>query len=277
MSEWMVAWLGLGLFDKIVNVAIFVFILSFAGFGLVRLLRSLRFQKTSPIIEKTEKGWKLKLGATEDSKSEEPVEEIEEAELEPLYRIPFTQHTVFFTLKKMMERGVEFEKGSANPNKIRITEVFLEDCLSFVFYTRLKDWVQRLEEMSLGPSRDVDYCLEELYTVSDKIYKWIDEYNQKARELRIDLPDGRYISGVPENFIRKFDTWHEVHIETILSKIRQILYSEFYGTWQLKLILILDHLDTVFLLTEYDARKALAGLNGDLDKEIEQKVKQDSR
>lgn len=276
--EWLNTWLKLSTSDRILNILLLIAFATFLGYGLVKLLKALKRQGIAPAFEKTKGGFKVEVApeAPLFSPSLGPGEKSNAALYNPPApkKVPFNQHTVFFTLKKFMERGVEFETAGMNPNKAKITAVFLEECMSKTFYERLRDWVCKLEEMGEDdrPSAS-QYCIEEIYTISDKIYQWIDEYNQRARGLRIDLPDGRSISGVPEVFLRKFDSWHEVHVETILYKIRQILYSEFYLTWQLKLILILDHLDTVFMLTEYDARKTIADLNGDLDREIEAKIK----
>jgi hypothetical protein len=50
------------------------------------------------------------------------------------------------------------------------------------------------------------------------------------------------------------------------------LFNAFYATWQLKLIVILDHIDTAFYLTVKDAEKTIVSINGKVDKEIKEKV-----
>jgi hypothetical protein len=57
-----------------------------------------------------------------------------------------------------------------------------------------------------------------------------------------------------------------------MHKIKDVLFNAFYATWQLKLIVILDHIDTAFYLTVKDAEKTINTINGKVDKEIEEKM-----
>jgi len=259
MNSLIATWLDLSLFDRVTNVILLILFVTFLGYASIKFLKALRNHGVKPELRRTDKGWKIGLADTKTpSLPENPL---------VVHRIPFTQHSVFFTLKKMIERGIDLTGSDISPEKEKLSKVFLEDCLSTVFYDRLQAWVQALEEKAETPG-DCEECMTEIYTISDKIYSWIEEYNQKARAIDIVLPDGNFLRGIPEIFIEKFDMWHEIHIETIIARIRQVLYSDFYVTWQLKLILILDHLDTVFILTEYDAKKTLSSLNGDLEDKI---------
>ena len=58
----------------------------------------------------------------------------------------------------------------------------------------------------------------------------------------------------------------------LANKIKSVLYSSFYRTWQLKLIMILDVMDTVFSLVTHELVKAINTLDGEVDKQIEEKI-----
>lgn len=184
--------------------------------------------------------------------------------------IPFSQHEVFVNLLKYIERGIHFNfEKDMNPLKIVIAKSFLEDCKVKVFYDNLRAFVVAIELLKTEEEK-----INMLSTIINRIYDWIEEYNKKAEDIRIDLPDGTCIYGIPSVFIKKFDDWHSQHVDATVLKIKQTFYSSFYTSWQLKLIMILDHIDTAFLLTVKDAEKTLLSLNGDLEEEIQKRTKQ---
>lgn len=186
------------------------------------------------------------------------------------HRIPLTEHAVFFNLKKNIEAGINFDYGIDNPAirlKQEIASLFLEKCKLPIFYNRLKEYVAQFEKYE-----NEGECLALLYTIITKLYEWIDEYSNKALDYKVELSDGRTFYGIPKVFINKFNEWHEPHIQIVVHKIKDVLYNEFYNSWQLKLIVILDHIDTAFYLTIQDAEKSISTLNGELEKELKQKI-----
>lgn len=295
-------WLTMGLLDKTINIVLFGVILYLAGFGIIQFLKAIRKQKGKAEMSLGKDGLKVSINDENSKKMQEvDIEELTTAstsspsinrifdrldKLEDsisysaLYRIPFTDHPVFHTLKRFMNRGFEFGSAEDQQEKLYITHIFLEECMSVVFYEKLLTWIQSIEDARAtgknGLERE-DHCMRLTRGITDDIYLWIVEYNEKAKSIKIELPGGQTIYGIPEVFINKFDMWHQVHIETVIEKIRDVVYSDFYKTWQLKLLMILDHLDSVFLMTYQDARRTIAGLNGELEQEIEDKIQRERR
>lgn len=183
--------------------------------------------------------------------------------------IPLTNHSVFFNLTKNFSGGISLEcKGDSESikNKVIVAKTFLEQCKLPIFHDRLKEFVDGFNNLSDGEA------IIRLNTILDNIYKWIDEYSEKAEKVLVEFPDGRTIRGIPRTFIDKFNEWHDPHVKIVVYKIKDVLYSAFYNSWQLKLIVILDHIDTAFYLTIKDIETTIDSINGAVDKEIKEKL-----
>jgi len=176
--------------------------------------------------------------------------------------VPMLQHAVFFNLKRGMS-GVKIPYSGTLGMKLKaeVAEAFLSKCKMKVFYEGLYGFVQEIEQCK------TDYeANEQLYTVLDKVMFWISEYNTLASKTHVELSNGKVLKSIPEIFLTEFNKWHDSKVEIVAKKIRDTLYSEFYGSWQLKLIVILDHIDVAFYLTIIDAQKTILELNGTMEK-----------
>ncbi|MGD9678089.1 MAG: hypothetical protein AB7V16_06965 [Vulcanibacillus sp.] len=187
------------------------------------------------------------------------------------HKVPLIEHSVFFNLKKNYTGGIDLDIDNKDPiinTKIQIARIFLEQCKMPIFYERLKEWVKGFDDCTTDAE-----ALQRLYGVLEHLYAWIDEYSIKAESILVELEDGRTFRGIPQSFIDSFNEWHEPHVKIVVYKIKDILYNQFYATWQLKLIVILDHIDTAFYLTIKDAEKTIETINGKVEKQIQEKLK----
>jgi len=186
------------------------------------------------------------------------------------HSIPMSEHLVFFNLKRLIEGGVPLQLSNDNHvirAKQEIAKIFIEECKLPVFYTRLKEFIHSFDVI-----KDDSERLSHLYSIITYLYSWIEEYSIKAATCKVSLSDGRSFYGIPDSFIDKFNEWHNPHVDIVVKKIKDVLYSEFYGTWRLKLIVILDHIDTAFYLTVQDAEKTIETINGKVEKQIRDKL-----
>jgi len=186
------------------------------------------------------------------------------------HKIPLAEHSVFFNLKKNFTGGIDFnitDEDTVKNVKVQIAKIFLEQCKMPIFYERMRDWVKEFDDIT----SEVD-ALEKLYKILERLYEWIDEYSKKAETVLVELDDGRTFRGIPQAFIDGFNEWHDPHVKIVVYKIKDILYNQFYNSWQLKLIVILDHIDTAFYLTVKDAEKTIETINGKVEKQIMEKL-----
>jgi hypothetical protein len=186
--------------------------------------------------------------------------------------IPLTEHSVFFNIQKYVEGNTCFELDVSNPiikTKVEVATAFIQQCKLPIFYSRLRDWVAEFNLVTSGKEG-----LTKLYSLASNLYKWVEEYSIKANDLKIELSDGRIFFGVPPSFINKFNELEEPLLKMILHKVHDVIYNNFYSSWQLKLIVILDHLDTWVYLMVKDAERTIETLNGHLERDIKAKLGQ---
>lgn len=188
--------------------------------------------------------------------------------------IPLVNHSFFFNLNNKMHTSmgclnfdIDFDKEACTDeafnNKMFITQFFLQKCKVKVFHDRLRSYVDKLVN-----TNGID-----IMNFMNEIYLCIDEYESLARQHKIELPNKRIIYGVPENFILKFNEWHQPHVELLAAKVKDIIYNNFYQTWEIKVIVILEILDMSFELTYQDAKMTLLSINGEVEREIDEKIK----
>lgn len=192
--------------------------------------------------------------------------------------IYLNQHELFLALKKAIEHGIDlfidpsiYDSGVAKEvieTKLYITKKFLEECLIPSFFENCKNFIKELQQQDTDEKK-----LIYLSTITEKIFLWENDYNQKARHLKIHLPIEKILIGIPPIYLKKFNTWHKPHINIILNKIQSILTSNFYETWDLKIISILDSLDMIYRLMLEDARQTILFINGELDRELDRLLK----
>ena len=164
-----------------------------------------------------------------------------------------------------IDRGIDLNAIDISEEKKAIVKAFLEKCKMPVFRDRMREYVLDNE-----PKTESER-MAALYDLPNKVLAWIDEYELKAKELKVILPNG-YIFGCTDVFIEKFNDWHKSHVNITYDRITSIIQSSFYQTWHIRIILILDLLDTMFSITIDDAIRTAVMLNGEMEAEIKSKM-----
>jgi hypothetical protein len=184
--------------------------------------------------------------------------------------IPLTNHSVFMTLQDIIERGIELSEDVDGfcAEKCEINKLFLQKCKAPTLNEGLTQWVKEL----LLHSGNEEELTKVLFSVVKRLYSWINIYTFKATELIIEFANGDIIKGVPDSYMVKFDEWHTPRIKMLTDKIPKILISEFYHSWQMKSIAILELFDVVLILMKFEAERTLNSINGELDREIALKL-----
>jgi len=96
----------------------------------------------------------------------------------------------------------------------------------------------------------------------------IAQYEKLSQNVKITLPDGGVVYGMPSSYLTKFNRWHSPHIAMCLDSIGDVLSDRLYDDWYSQLRACLDYFHVVFELTIEDAKNTLEELNGELDREI---------
>lgn len=183
--------------------------------------------------------------------------------------IPITQHIVFSNLKIVMERGVDFPDKEDDHYRLRVqvAEAFIKHCRTPVLYDHLKKFIDGVYILNSDQEK-----MAYLFNFSDCITEAITEYSLKAHTYELKFEDGTCVMGIPDCFIEKFSEWSRDHVDIAIAKIKQILYSSFYRTWQIKLIASLEIMDMLFTITTNDIQLTVDSLNGEVAKEIQRKI-----
>lgn len=194
-----------------------------------------------------------------DNQTEKIVEKIVEVKR----KRSLSEHVFFIEMDKWVKYDLNKIKISSESKRIVVTK-FLK--IKFKTFTRLlKDYITNAEQIL---NTNSDYKCDDIIEL---FFRGIDEYNSLARETEIRIGN-RIMKGVPEIFIRKFDEWHTPHIEIVVESIKNIINNEIYIDEYIKLIAILEVFYIAFRLTILDAMQTLNDINGELDKEIEEKL-----
>jgi hypothetical protein len=184
--------------------------------------------------------------------------------------IPFTQHSVFTNLKTSIERSIDFPNinNEEYKRKVYLGKVFIQECRSPILYSTFKSFIDTLEATKNDAEK-----LNFMFTLPDVLYGAIDAYSEAAYKKEL-IFNNICIVGIPICFVDKYKQFTRPHVDMLVNKIKNILYSSFYRTWQLKLIMILDVLDTVFSLVTHELINTINTLNGEVDKEIDRKIQE---
>ena len=184
--------------------------------------------------------------------------------------IPIEQHEIFTNLKKVMEQGLSFPflQDDDYKRKVYLARVFIEECRSPAFFKYMKEIVDTVDTKISEEDK-----MSVLFTLPDMVYKAIDEYMSNA--VRKELVFNNIcIIGIPTCFLKRYKEWNAPHVELAISKIRKILYSSFYHTWQMKLIMCLDIIDTILSMVESELVSTINSLNGEVAIEINKKIQE---
>jgi hypothetical protein len=297
MEEIIKLWLAKPWWEQLINISIIVGGLIIFGWSFIRFLKELRKNKTTKVkfnsegveidsealnkedLSPTErKLWNLIENKDKDMvilkdqilELQKKVQDLEfalkirttEDEIKRKLLLPLSKHEVFTNMQSYIERGIDLSVFKGSEEKKIITKAFFERCEIPVFRERLKDFVTSIEETS------EDNKLTTLYTLPELLYQWVDECEQKALSIKIDFNDGSCIYGIPKVFLDRFGKINRDHIQLTYDKIKSIMFSSFYRTWQIRTIVILELFDVMFSIKRDDVQKTMLSLNGELDSEI---------
>jgi len=259
MSEWMLLPFG----TKALDLLLLLVALVLGGGFFLFFMRMLK-----DITKKSVKLGPVEVGGEDDDASSNNVNVyVGDQPNEGPYRspkgvLPFSQHRFFKIMDDAM-KGKNFQLKSKHPQtkhqylkNIAFTH-FIINCKTKVFYDMIEDYVTDVLD-SNG-----EYTV--LASIKKRTERAIKTYEDKARTSSVRVEDNKYLAHIPELMITKFSEWHQPHIDLVMERLDHILQSQFYPSWQMKLISILDTFEIIFEVTFDYAECSLMDLNGDLD------------
>lgn len=143
-------------------------------------------------------------------------------------------------------------------NKGAVAVAFLKDCKFASVYKHMKKFAKNIEATEGDQLKNFPIVLNHI----------MQDYADMAKSVEFRIGQ-RILCGVPGSWNRKFDKWHNPHIDMLLKGIRDILSNDYYFDWWSTSTACFDLLYTVLVLTLEDAKLALLDINGELDREIE--------
>jgi hypothetical protein len=178
---------------------------------------------------------------------------------------------MFINLKAVMDRGLDFSVVNDTLGfslKAYLCKIFIEKCRTPVFYTKLREFLEKLNSLENDQTK-----LAFLFSFPDVLYQARDEYTKIAKSYDYTIRNV-CISGIPHSLVERYKEWNEGHLDIAIQKMKQAIYSSFYKTWQMKIIMCFEILDTVFLFLSSELENTINSLDGEIDEEIEKKIKQ---
>lgn len=244
-------WLYLSNTQKMIDIFL---VLLFFGIVLTFVAFFIKFTKAKKIS-------KSGIEFEEELKENKDVKEIENTNSNNVYNnnIDLLHHR-FFKLMILTQTKGYLLRGE-DTDKHRINTEFLQNCFFLAFYEEVKTFFENVQANN-G---------ENLYRLTNVIKDIVIKANSKARLLNVELTDGSIIRGIPEIYLTKFAKWNNKYILAISDSLCDILSDSFHSNWVSKSIASLDSLYLCCSIIINDAERTLEYLNGNLEKEIEQK------
>jgi len=165
-----------------------------------------------------------------------------------------TQTAGFFQLDETLTKPLAKEV---------INLAFLKECKFKAFREGMTEFVEKVEGIE-----DLKLREDAVQHIPSAISDLVAMYEEMSKSLRIVLPGGEVLYGVPSVYMAKFNKWHSDHTAMCLDSINDVLSDRLYEDWYAQLRACLDFLHIAFDLTMQDAKLTLKDLNGDLDREI---------
>lgn len=165
----------------------------------------------------------------------------------------------FFQLMDLVKMEGYIMSDTPDTDKKTINIVFLQKCLFYVINKGIKEFFKEMEATE-GAT---------LYMLPSTILTLMNEYTEKASNIKIDLKDGTTIYGVPNCYISRFNSWNYEPHKVLMESIQDVISDAFYTDWYMKCVASLDYLYNCYALTIYNANRTLGQLNGNLEAEIE--------
>lgn len=279
----MAAWFALPIATKLVDAGLILLMFGvFAGtiFMFVRFL--FNQSKKNNVSVKTPLGTIGKEDAAASPTSQvqinvntsKPIEEAEECLEEARYESPagvpgFMEHRFFRLMDKALDgKVVKLKAKSASTEmadiKNKAFSYFLFECKTRIFRDMIEEFVN--DCLCTFGKREI------LSSIIQRTSRAIHNYEAAARKAQVEIDKDRILLNIPDIMIDKFNEWHQTHVDITLNKLESIVESQFYPTWQLKLISILDTFETIFAVTFDYAEYSLSTLNGELDDALKKNI-----
>jgi len=172
-------------------------------------------------------------------------------------RPPLLNHKIFAAETQFITQIESMNDGSA---KAAVNIAFLRDCKFKAVYNQLRKFVVDVEAAEGKGLENFPQLLLDMMR----------EYAQLSVNIEYRI-GSRMICGVPSSYIRKFNRWHDPHVNVLMHNIKEVLRDAYYYTWWATATACLDTLYVILVLTIDDARIALSDINGDIDRELEAK------
>jgi len=170
-------------------------------------------------------------------------------------------HRLFMAEAEFISSVRGLDDGSA---KAAVAVAFLKDCKFASVYRHMKKFAKNIEASEGEELKNFPIVLSHIMA----------DYAERAKTVEIRI-GSRIICGVPSSWNRKFDRWHNPHVDMLLKTIREILTDDYYYDWWATTTACFDMMYTVLMLTMEDAHKALLEINGDLDREVAEMICRD--
>ena len=170
---------------------------------------------------------------------------------------PLLRHKIFAAESQFITEIESMNDGSA---KAAVNIAFLRDCKFKVIYSQLRRFIADVESAEGKGLENFPQLLLDM----------MKEYSLTSNVIEYKIGN-KSICGVPTSYMRKFDRWHDPHVNVLMHNIKEVLRDAYYYTWWATATACLDTLYVVLVLTLDDARIALADINGDIDRELEAK------
>lgn len=165
------------------------------------------------------------------------------------------EHKLFQAEAEIMNMIRGLDDGT---NKGAVAVAFLKDCKFESVYRHMRKFAKNIESSRGAQLKNFPIVLNHI----------MQDYAETARSVEFRIGT-RVLCGVPGSWNRKFDKWHNPHIDMLLKGIREILSDDYYYDWWSTATACFDLLHVVLVLTLEDAKQALLEINGELDREIE--------
>lgn len=165
-------------------------------------------------------------------------------------QIPLIRHEFFTEITCNIKQGIDITNTSLTKNNNYILKSFIENCVLSTYLKELQDFTTKIESEDL----EEDAKISLLYSLPKEVYLWQDKLIERAKGYKVHLPDGTTLYGIPEDVISRYIMWSAKYMTFMFNKIKSIIFSSFYTSTKLRMIVILDLYSTVFTLMLMDLK-----------------------
>jgi len=185
---------------------------------------------------------------------------------------PLKEHPLIANLQNIINNGPEISDSDIrNKSNLQIKFDIFKAVMIFRNKVMLDLVLEVLNELEKPNLQDIDK--DEILSKIPTIYQdWNAKTIDDISSLPIKLTNGSILNGAPQCFMKKFNIWDDTHSKAFFIKMKDVMTSEFYKTWKIKFILIMDVLDVLSQHSSMEAKHTLSVLNGELDTELKKSL-----